>query len=198
MGSERSSHYPLGLSRDVWKREFLQSVTERAAPGPAIGKHPRDLPILHVGGGQIGRPSTSTARCRFRPLIFLPASDPEGPPLSVVFTDGLSMIAPVGARRRNSSEPWKTADDRAASGTTGTPTTAGTGAHRQVRRGPVARGRPGLGISGPPAASVRSSCGRPYCGRVASLHAMVSSFVGLQSPDRGPQREATRDFRNRY
>ena len=35
----------------------------------------------------IGLPSTSTAMCRFRPLIFLPASYPEGPPLSVVFTD---------------------------------------------------------------------------------------------------------------
>ncbi len=43
----------------------------------------------------IGLPSTSTAICRFRPLIFFPASYPEGPPLSVVFTDWLSMIAAV-------------------------------------------------------------------------------------------------------
>ena len=41
----------LGLSRDlrnVRKPEFLQSVTPRAAPGPAIGKHFRDPPSLHV------------------------------------------------------------------------------------------------------------------------------------------------------
>ncbi|MCY4237801.1 MAG: hypothetical protein OXC93_05555, partial [Rhodospirillaceae bacterium] len=36
-------------------------------------------------------------------------------------------------------------------------------------------------------------CSRPGCARVAALQAMGSSFVGLQTPDRGPQREATRD-----
>ena len=42
------------------------------------------------------RPSVSTSRCRLRPLIFLPASKPRGPPLSVVLTDWLSMIPAVG------------------------------------------------------------------------------------------------------
>jgi len=35
-----------------------------------------------------------------RPLIFLPASNPRGPPLSVVFTDGLSMTPAVGLASR--------------------------------------------------------------------------------------------------
>ncbi len=43
----------------------------------------------------------------------------------------------------------------------------------------------------------RSSCGRPYCNHAASVRVMISSIVGVQTPDRAPQPEAKRDFRNR-
>ena len=39
---------------------------------------------------------------RLRPLIFLPASNPRGPPLSVVFADWLSMTPAVGLASRPS------------------------------------------------------------------------------------------------
>ena len=42
-------------------------------------------------------PSVSTTRCRLRPLTFLNASLPCGPPCSVVLTLWLSMIAHAGA-----------------------------------------------------------------------------------------------------
>jgi hypothetical protein len=44
-----------------------------------------------------GRPSVSTAMCRLRPLIFLAASKPRGPPASVVLIDWLSTTTAVGA-----------------------------------------------------------------------------------------------------
>src|SRR6516165_7568074 len=46
-------------------------------------------------------PSVSTHRCRLRPLICLPPSSPRsGPPLSVVFTDWLSMQRALGVGSR--------------------------------------------------------------------------------------------------
>src|SRR6476620_1462475 len=41
-------------------------------------------------------PSVSTATCRVRPFSRLAASQPRGPPLSVVFTLWVSMMAAVG------------------------------------------------------------------------------------------------------
>ena len=48
----------------------------------------------------VGVPSASTAMCRLRPLPFLPAWWPPGPPLSAAFADRLSMEAPVGMGER--------------------------------------------------------------------------------------------------
>src|ERR1700726_1024782 len=49
------------------------------------------------------KPPVSVTMWRLRPLIFLAASYPRGPPLSVVLTDWVSMTpahgAPLGARR---------------------------------------------------------------------------------------------------
>ncbi len=91
--------------QDVGKRELLQPVAQPVTPVSAVGKHLQDPRALlgrsTITSGApsrsctsagctcttIGLPSMSTAMCRFRPLIFLPASCPEGPPLSVVFTD---------------------------------------------------------------------------------------------------------------
>jgi hypothetical protein len=41
-------------------------------------------------------PWVSVTMWRLRPLIFFPASKPLGPPLSVVFTDWLSITPAVG------------------------------------------------------------------------------------------------------
>ena len=51
----------------------------------------------------IGRPSVSTATWRLRPLIFLAASKPRGPPAWVVLTDWLSTTTAVGAASRPSA-----------------------------------------------------------------------------------------------
>src|SRR5271165_2040407 len=51
----------------------------------------------------IGRPSVSTAMCRLRPLIFLAASKPRGPPASVVLTNWLSTTTAVGAASQPSA-----------------------------------------------------------------------------------------------
>src|SRR3954452_19435646 len=45
-------------------------------------------------------PSVSTAMCRLRPFSRLAASQPRGPPLSVVFTLWVSMMAAVGLGSR--------------------------------------------------------------------------------------------------
>ncbi len=50
----------------------------------------------------IGDPCGSTVMGRLRPLIFLPASDPAGPPLSVVATDWRSIAAAAGSCERPS------------------------------------------------------------------------------------------------
>src|SRR5207344_2940453 len=49
------------------------------------------------------KPSVSVTMWRFRPFTFLPASNPHGPPLSVVFTLWLSMIPAEGVRLRPSA-----------------------------------------------------------------------------------------------
>jgi hypothetical protein len=51
---------------------------------------------------RVGDDVTLAAPClrRGRLLIFLPASKPRGPPLSVVFTDWLSMTPAVGLASR--------------------------------------------------------------------------------------------------
>jgi len=45
----------------------------------------------------VGKPSTSATARRLRPLVFLPPSQPDGPPLSAVFTDRLSITPAVGS-----------------------------------------------------------------------------------------------------
>src|SRR3984893_8856488 len=44
--------------------------------------------------------SVPVTMCRFRPFTFLPAPNPHGPPLSVVFTLWLSIIPAEGQRLR--------------------------------------------------------------------------------------------------
>ncbi|MCY4310176.1 MAG: hypothetical protein OXC54_02505 [Rhodospirillaceae bacterium] len=79
-------------------------------------------------------------------------------------------------------------DDRAVSGATGTP----TGSHRQGRRPWPALLRRHQ-ILFPVRQIVLPIIMRPaILRRVASVRAMVPSMVGLQTPDRGPQPEASR------
>ena len=46
-----------------------------------------------------GAPWADLRMWRLRPFTFLPASNPRGPPLSVVFTDWLSMMPADGLGR---------------------------------------------------------------------------------------------------
>ena len=83
--------------------------TRRSKPALAmrLAQEGRErVAILDVGGRDlalIGRPRVSTATCRLRPLIFLAASKPRGPPASVVLTDWLSTTIAVGAASRPSA-----------------------------------------------------------------------------------------------
>ena len=51
---------------------------------------------------KIRKPQVSVRMCRLRPLTFLPASKPDTPPLSVVFTDWLSITPALGEASRPS------------------------------------------------------------------------------------------------
>jgi len=55
---------------------------------------------LRPGPSPLPDPRSGSAPAGFRPLTFLPASYPEGPPISVIFTNELSMRAAVGSTPR--------------------------------------------------------------------------------------------------
>ncbi len=137
------------------------------------------ITILHVG----------------RPLTFLLASCSEGPPLSVVFTDGLSMMPacalvreahPASAPEHPCCEIVLRRGNQQMTGRYQAPPAA----RRQHGPDPVKGPSPGVGISGASGAhsasvksSCRSSCGPPQCcNRVASVQAVVSSIVGIDLP----------------
>src|SRR5512143_714448 len=54
---------------------------------------------------RVGRPRET--RMRARPLIFLPASKPRGPPASVVLIDWLSITPADGLASRPATSPYR-------------------------------------------------------------------------------------------
>ena len=71
-----------------------------ADPGADQPRPSRSWMLAGWTTSRSGRPSVSVSRCRLRPLTFLPASKPRGPPASVVLTLWLSMIPAVGEASR--------------------------------------------------------------------------------------------------
>jgi len=68
-----------------------------SAASIASGAPPRSCKPAGCTFMAVGEPSTSATARRLRPLVFLPPSQPDGPPLSAVFTDRLSITPAVGS-----------------------------------------------------------------------------------------------------
>src|SRR5208283_1424688 len=104
IGGVAASHLllPRISSDQAGKPPDRRGISPPATPSTGASAS-RSWTLAGVTWHSIGKPSVSTAICRLRPLIFLPASKPRGPPASVVLTDWLSTTTAVGAAWRPSS-----------------------------------------------------------------------------------------------